>query len=94
MRIIHRMIGNMLAVQSNDNGTYLREMSVSGFNGGKRLILTIHNAHPTQPKKVRFSFKNIEERIAEITTDRAPSGVCRCVNVDFGGENVMATYDD
>lgn len=36
---------------------------------------TIHNPHPSQPKKVSFSLRNIEERIAQMTTDNAPKGV-------------------
>ncbi len=42
-------------------------------------LLTIHRPHPTQPKKLSVSFKNIEDKIAHMTTERAPSGVCgRC----------------
>lgn len=36
---------------------------------------TIHSPHPSQPKNVSFSCKNIEERIAQMTTDNAPRGV-------------------
>jgi hypothetical protein len=35
----------------------------------------MHNAHPSHPKNVSFSFKKIDERMAQITTERAPSGV-------------------
>jgi len=37
--------------------------------------LTIHSPHPSQPKNVSFSLRKNEDRIAQMTTDRAPSGV-------------------
>ena len=36
---------------------------------------TMHKKQPIQPKNVSVSFKNIDDRIAHITTDNAPSGV-------------------
>ena len=36
---------------------------------------TIQSPHPNQPKNVRVSLRNIEDRMAEMTTERAPSGV-------------------
>ena len=36
---------------------------------------TIQSVQPIQPKKVSFSLRNSEERMAQMTTDRAPSGV-------------------
>jgi len=35
----------------------------------------MHSAQPNQPKNVSFSLRKIEERTAEMTTDRAPRGV-------------------
>jgi hypothetical protein len=37
---------------------------------------TIHRPQPSHPKNVSFSFKNIEDKMAQMTTDKAPSGVC------------------
>jgi hypothetical protein len=36
---------------------------------------TMHRKQPIQPKKVRLSLRNIDDRIAQMTTDKAPSGV-------------------
>ena len=36
---------------------------------------TIQSPHPSQPKNVRVSLRNIEDRMAEMTTESAPSGV-------------------
>ena len=35
----------------------------------------MHKPHPSQPKKVSFSLRNIDERMAQMTTERAPRGV-------------------
>lgn len=37
---------------------------------------TMDKKQPTHPKNVNFSFKKMEESTAQMTTDRAPSGVC------------------
>ena len=63
---------------------------------------TRHSTHPNQPKNVSFSLRKIEERMAEMTTDRAPSGVCqetpRLVTMDRSGagpgEGRILTDDD
>lgn len=34
-----------------------------------------HRKHPTLPKKLSRSFKKMDDRTAEITTDKAPIGV-------------------
>lgn len=36
---------------------------------------TIHREQPTHPKNVNFSFRKMEDRTAQMTTDSAPSGV-------------------
>ena len=36
---------------------------------------TIQRKHPIQPKNVRDSLRNMDDRIAQITTDKAPRGV-------------------
>lgn len=36
---------------------------------------TMHWKHPIHPKKDNFSFRNIEESIAQMTTESAPIGV-------------------
>jgi hypothetical protein len=35
----------------------------------------MHSPHPNHPKNVSVSLRNIEERIAQMTTERAPRGV-------------------
>jgi hypothetical protein len=37
----------------------------------------MHSAHPSQPNSESFSFKKREDRIAQMTTERAPMGVYR-----------------
>jgi len=39
---------------------------------------TIHSPQPSHPKNVRVSLRNIEDRMAEMTTESAPSGVFMC----------------
>lgn len=36
---------------------------------------TMHRLHPIHPKKVNFSLRKKDDRIAQITTDKAPRGV-------------------
>jgi len=36
---------------------------------------TMHNPQPSHPKKLSFSLRNMEESIAQTTTERAPRGV-------------------
>jgi hypothetical protein len=36
---------------------------------------TIHSPHPSHPKKLNDSLRNIDERIAQTTTESAPRGV-------------------
>jgi hypothetical protein len=35
----------------------------------------MHSPHPNHPKNVSVSLRKIEERIAQMTTERAPRGV-------------------
>ena len=36
---------------------------------------TMHKPHPSHPKKLSFSLRNIDDRMAHMTTERAPRGV-------------------
>jgi hypothetical protein len=44
----------------------------------------IHSAQPSQPKKLSFSFRKKDERIAQMTTESAPSGVLNGKKVRCG----------
>ena len=42
---------------------------------------TMQLKHPTLPTKLSRSLRNMEERMAQMTTDRAPMGVTRMASV-------------
>jgi hypothetical protein len=42
----------------------------------------MQSAQPILPKKERYSLRKMEARMAEITTERAPSGVTRMASVN------------
>jgi hypothetical protein len=44
----------------------------------------MHSPHPNQPKNVSFSLRKMEERIAEMTTARAPRGVWETMGLMAG----------
>ena len=54
----------------------------------------MERAHPSQPKNVNFSLRNIEERMAHITTDRAPRGVYLECEGEKTRLNVDKTHND
>lgn len=39
-------------------------------------VRTIHRAQPSQPKNDSFSLRKKDERMAQMTTESAPRGVC------------------
>lgn len=63
----------MLTVESNDSGTNLADVGTR--EDKESVTLTIQRAQPSHPKKVSFSLRKIEDRMAHITTDSAPIGV-------------------
>lgn len=58
------------------------------------ILPMIHCAHPIHPKSESFSFKNIDDRIAQMTTDSAPIGVYLESLGDQVQEMGDQTYDD
>lgn len=79
--------GVMLTVESNDSGTNLAEVGTQKDEG--LMILTIQRAQPSHPKKVSFSLRKMEDRMAHITTDSAPIGVLKCHSEDMTGNDVF-----
>jgi hypothetical protein len=64
-------------VQRDDYGTELWAQWVNSLAEEFVWSLTIERAHPNQPKNVRVSLRNMDDRIAHMTTDNAPSGVLK-----------------
>jgi hypothetical protein len=54
----------------------------------------MQSAQPSQPKKVRVSLRNIEDKMAQITTDKAPKGVLKEHFNSKKEEKAYATYYD
>lgn len=77
----------MLTVESNDSGTDLAEVGTQKDEG--LVILTIQRAQPSHPKKVSFSLRKMEDRMAHITTDSAPIGVLKRHSEDMTGNDVF-----
>lgn len=71
---------HMNTIEGNDDRAKLRKKKVFAKHRSKvwEQNLTIHSPHPNHPKNVSFSLRKMEDRIAQMTTDRAPSGVCSC----------------
>lgn len=66
-------VGPLRAIMTDPS--YQRNCKLRCCEQAGRKGRTMHRAHPSQPKNDSFSLRNIEERIADITTDSAPSGV-------------------
>ena len=68
---------HMNTIEGNNDGTKLRQKNEFAKRRSKvwEQKLTIHSPHPNHPKNVSFSLRKVEDRIAQTTTDRAPSGV-------------------
>ena len=49
----------------------------AGWSGKDKIgrELTIQSPHPSHPKKLNDSFKNIDDKMAQTTTESAPKGV-------------------
>lgn len=55
---------------------------------------TMQRPQPSQPKKLSFSERKKWERIAQMTTDRAPMGVCGNGEHEGGDMEAGETHDD
>ena len=58
------------------------------------MIRTIHNPQPSHPNRESFSLRNMEESIAEITTESAPSGVFRDTFQVINDSNGRGAYNN
>jgi hypothetical protein len=81
--------GVVLTVESNDSGTNLADVGTHRDKG--LVILTIQRAQPSHPKKVSFSLRKMDDRMAHITTDSAPIGVLKRHSEDMT-ENDVSQY--
>jgi len=66
------------SIESDDGRAELERGAVNAAHSAGRtfgLITYDTQSAPNQPKNVSFSLRKMEERTAEITTERAPRGV-------------------
>ena len=66
-------------IQCNYDRAKLREENqFKETNKARVQKRTIHRAHPNHPKNVSFSLRKKDDKMAQMTTDSAPSGVWSC----------------
>jgi hypothetical protein len=89
MNCRHRLL--CWAIECDDYRPHLQIQALSEMYGMNAKALTMQRKQPIHPKNVRVSLRNREERIAQMTTDRAPIGVTTTASTKAYAIDTMST---